>query len=114
MLGVALVFSVLRWRHVLNWGNWTVAIVVLATVALVAWFCPGLFRSYYRFSTWAGFYSSQAVARVALAVIFAIVIVPAALTMRLLGKDPLRLRRSARATSYWTSAKPGSPLDRQF
>ena len=114
VLGLALLSSLLRWRHVLNTQAWIIVLVLLVLVANLALVRPKWFRGYYRFSTWAGFWSSQAVARLFLAVIFLLIIVPAGYVMRALGKDPLRLRRSANATSYWTAAKSNSPLDRLF
>lgn len=114
VLGLALLSSLLRWRHVLNTQTWIIALVLFVLAANLALVRPKWFRGYYRFSTWAGFWSSQAVARVFLAGMFFLIIVPAGFVMRALGKDPLRLHRSADATSYWTAAKSDSPLDRLF
>lgn len=114
VLGVALLSCLLRWRHVLSVQTWLILLVMLAVVAITCLVWPKWFRGYYRFSTWAGFWSSQAVARVFLAGLFFLVLTPAGFITRLLGKDPLRLRRPREATSYWTASKPTSPLDRQF
>jgi len=113
-LGLALVASLLFWRHVLTLTVWASVIVLLGCVSLLACACPRWFRAYYRFSTWAGFWSSQLVARVVLACMFIVIIVPAALIMRLLGKDPLSLKRPATAQSYWGAAGKIGPLDRLF
>jgi hypothetical protein len=113
LLGVALLSSVLRWRHVVTGQTWVIALSTLACIAILAGARPSWFLGYYRFSTWAGFWSSQCLVRIVLWFIFALIIVPAALVMRLMGKDPLRLKRQAQ-DSYWTSAKPSSPLDRLF
>jgi hypothetical protein len=114
LLGLALVSSLLRWRHVLPLNYWLSAMVVLGCAAVVVCIRPQWFRGYYRFSTWAGFWSSQAVARVLLALMFILIFVPAGLLLRLCGKDPLKLKRSSHSTSYWCSAKAISPLDRLF
>ena len=114
VLAVALLTSLLRWRRVLPVQTWFILLFALAVVAVVCWARPTWFRGYYRFSTWAGFWSSQAVARVFLALLFFLVLTPAGLMTRMLGKDPLRLSRARGRTSYWTASKPTSPLDRQF
>ncbi|HZR19134.1 MAG TPA: hypothetical protein VFE51_17740 [Verrucomicrobiae bacterium] len=113
VLGLALLSAFLRWRRVLPGQAWLIALAVLGCVAILAGARPRWFRRYYRFSTWAGFWSSQCLARIFLAFLFVLIFAPAAMLMRLAGKDPLRLKRSAQA-SYWTSAKKSSPLDRLF
>lgn len=114
VLGLALLSSLLRWRRVLGSEVWLGALAVLSCVAAAACIRQGAFRAYYRFSTWAGFWSSQAVARVILTLMFFLIFLPAGLLMRLLGKDPLHLRRRGGTTSYFVSAKASSPLDRLF
>lgn len=114
VLGLALVSSLLRWRRAFGSDVWLGALGVLSCVAAAACIRPGAFRSYYRFSTWAGFWSSQAVARVVLTLMFFLIFLPAGLMMRLIGKDPLHLKRAAGTTSYWVPARSSSPLDRLF
>jgi hypothetical protein len=36
-------------------------------------------------------------------------VLPTALVMRAMGKDPLRLKREPAATSYWIAREPGAP-----
>jgi hypothetical protein len=114
VLALLVLSSLLRWRHVLTVRAWTVVLLVLACVAIAVWIRPRWFRSYYRFSTWSGFWSSQWVARGFLALIFILLILPAGVIMRLLGKDPLHLRRSTGMSSYWRPAKQHGSLDRLF
>jgi len=114
VLGLVIVSSLLRWRHVLSSGVWSGALALLSCVAAAACIRPTAFRGYYRFSTWAGVWSSQAVAWVVLTLMFFLIFLPAGLVMRILGKDPLHLKRSAGKTSYWVPAKSASPLDRLF
>jgi hypothetical protein len=114
VLGLLLVSSILFWRHLIASGLWMTVVLALVCVGALAALQPRWFRGYYRFSTWAGFWSSQAVARVLLVVLFIVLITPAALVLRLLGKDPLRLKRSPDATSYWNTAKPSGSLDQLF
>ena|SRR5437764_8407603 len=114
VLGLVIVSSLLRWRHVLSSSVWLGVVAFLSCVAAAACIRPGAFRGYYRFSTWAGFWSSQAVAWVVLTLMFFLIFLPAGLAMRILGKDPLRLKRASETTSYWVPAKSTSPLDRLF
>ena len=108
------VSAILRWRGILSSAACSTAIGLLVCIGCLAWARPRWFRQYYRFSTWAGFWSSQCVARVVLAVIFAFVLVPAGLVARLLGKDPLHLKHSRDTKTYWSPARQSSPLDRLF
>jgi hypothetical protein len=41
-------------------------------------------------------------------------IAPFGILLRLIGKDPLRLKRSPHSTSYWRPARQGGSLDRSF
>ena len=113
-LGLGLLSCLLRWRRVLPAGAWEMALGLLAGVAVVAALRPGLFRGYYRVSARGGFWISRTAGRAVLAVLFFILITPLGLVLRILGKDPLRLRRSGKAESYWLEARKESPLDRMF
>ncbi len=113
-LGVAVLSSLLRWRRVLPATPWLVLLALLAAIALAAVLQPRWFYRYYRISAWLGFYLAQALGRVALVLVFFLLLVPLGLTLRLLGKDFLRLRRSPNATSYWVPAKETSPLENLF
>ena len=46
---------------------------------------------------------------VVMAVLFYLTVTPIALLMRMLGKDPLRLRRDPDAASYWIDRTPPGP-----
>ncbi len=112
-LGLALLSSLLCWRGILGARVWMCGLLLLCSVAVAAGLRPAWFRGYYRFSTWSGFWTSQGVARALLALIFGLLIVPSAVVLRLLGKDPLRLRRPS-VESYWSPARNGGSLDRLF
>ena len=113
-LGIAVLSSLLRWRHVLSPRTWRVVLAAMALVALLAVLKPRWFRGFYRISVRVGFWLSQVVARVVLTVLFFIVLAPLGFLFRLLGKDALRLKPSRDATTYWVKAKENSPLDRLF
>ena len=44
-----------------------------------------------------------------MAVVFFLLLTPAAVALRALGKDPLRLKRDPRAASYWLPRNPPGP-----
>jgi len=54
------------------------------------------------------------VSHVMLALMFAFVLGPVALVMRILRQDLLSARRDARAESYWTEHKKPDPIERYF
>jgi hypothetical protein len=113
-LGLALLSSLLRWRRVLPAVVWIAVLMVLTLAALLAVCCPRWFRGYYRFTSRAGFYITQFLGRILLTIVFLVLVTPLGLLLRMLGKDPLRLKRPKAAETYWTTAKPGSPLERLF
>src|SRR4029450_5173361 len=51
----------------------------------------------------------RTVSPVVMAILFYVTVTPIALLMRLLGKDPLRLRRDPDASSYWIDTIPAGP-----
>ena len=114
LLPLAVAGGLLRWRHVLPVGPWLGLMVVLAGTAGAACLRPQWFRGYYRFSTRAGFWLSDLLAKLILVAVFLLLLVPLGLLLRLLGQDPLRLKRDPLAASYWSTAKDPGPLDRLF
>jgi hypothetical protein len=106
--------ALLRWKHFISHEAWLGATIALLLLGILAWAKPAWFRGFYRASTWAGFWSSQAVARVLLALLFVAIIIPVGVLLRLAGKDPLKLRRSQSLATYWRPARSDSSLDRLF
>lgn len=53
-----------------------------------------------------------------MALVFVTTVIPVALALRALGKDPLRLKRDPAATTYWIDRRPPGPapetMGRQF
>ena len=113
-LGLALLSSLLRWRRVLPLAAWSLVLGLLAALALAAALRPCWFRGYYRFSAKLGFALSQMAGRVVLSVLFFVIVTPLGLVLRMMGKDPLRLRRPADASSYWSEVRQKTSLDRLF
>ena len=104
----------MRWRHHLANAQWLVFLAVLAMIAICAVLQPRWFRGWYRFSLRLGFYSSQFIGRCVLAVFFIFVLTPLGLVLRLMGKDPLQLKRPRDAKTYWHPSRDSTPLDRLF
>jgi hypothetical protein len=113
-LGLALLSSVLRWRHVLATHTWLILLGALAVAAIASLLQPRWFRGYHRFSMRLGFALSQFLGRVALILFFIFVLTPVGFVLRLAGKDPLQLKRPADADTFWRPARDASPLDRLF
>jgi hypothetical protein len=113
-LGMAVFSGLLRWRHVLPVAAWVLVLYALASLAVAAALRPRWFRGYYRFSARLGFAISQLAGRIVLALFFFIIVTPLGLVLRMLGKDPLRLRRPVGAESYWTEVRKKSSLDQMF
>jgi hypothetical protein len=112
-LGLAILATILRWRRVLPAGVWDGALVILAGVALLGALRPHWFRSYYRFSGRMGFYTGQWVGQAGLLILFLLVLTPLGWTLRLIGKDSLRLKKPRSAT-YWHPSGENTSLDRLF
>jgi len=113
-LGLAIISSLLRWRKHLPVNVWGVVLAVLAIVAVCAVLQPRWFRGWYRLSLRLGFYSSQFIGRCVLLVFFIFILTPLGWILRLMGKDPLQLKRPPNAKTYWHPARECNPLDRLF
>src|SRR5438045_2107408 len=86
VLALLILNALFWWRHVLSPATCRAALLLLVAIALASWIRPQLFHGFYKFSTWAGYWSSQCVAQAALAIIFGLLIVPLAIIRRALGK----------------------------
>jgi len=113
-LGLALICSILRWRHVLGTRAWLTILSVLALVAVCAILWPRCFRGHHLFSMRLGFVVSRILGRILLTLFFLFVLTPLGWVLRLMGKDLLQLKRRSETTTYWQAAKENSPLDRLF
>ncbi|HEY1786516.1 MAG TPA: hypothetical protein VGJ73_00095, partial [Verrucomicrobiae bacterium] len=65
-LGLAIITSVLRWRHVLGNEEWLASVSILAVIAICAILQPRWFRGYHLFSMRAGFLVSRILGRILL------------------------------------------------
>jgi hypothetical protein len=113
-LGLAIISSLLRWRKHLPVNYWYSILALLAVVAVCAVLQPRWFRGWYRLSLRLGFYSSQFIGRCVLMMFFIFAMTPLGFVLRLMGKDPLQLKRPPNATTYWKKTKDCNPLDQLF
>jgi len=113
-LGLAILSSLLRWRRHLPVNAWCAVLAMLGLAVICAFLQPQWFRGWYRLSLRLGFYSSQFIGRCVLTVFFIFIMTPLGWVLRLMGKDPLQLRRPPNAATYWHPAKDCNPLDRLF
>jgi hypothetical protein len=114
LLGLGVITVLLGWRHALSRQGCVGVLAVLALAAVGAVVRPRWFRGYYRFSMRLGFYFSQCVGYIVLAVLFVLVVTPLGFVLRLAGKDPLQIKRPRDAVTYWSPGKEFGPLDRMF
>jgi hypothetical protein len=113
-LGLALISSALRWRHVVGSRAWLVILCLLALIAVCATLQPRWFRAYHLLSMRLGFAVSRFLGRILLMLFFLFILTPVGWILRAMGKDPLQLKRAPGAMTYWQPSKESSPLDRLF
>jgi hypothetical protein len=84
----------------------------------IALFAPKLLAPANKLWTKFGFLLHTLISPVALGFVFYFAVLPTGLLLRLLGKDPLRLRIDPNAKSYWINREPPGPeaesLNNQF
>jgi len=89
---------------------WSLA--VAAVFGVIAALAPALLALLNRLWTRFGLLLHKIVSPVVLGIMFYLVITPMGIFMRLLGKDPLRLKVDRNATTYWIErTPPGPPAD---
>jgi Saxitoxin biosynthesis operon protein SxtJ len=95
---------------------WALGIAAAFLAVTLLW--PTGLRPFNRIWLKFGLLISKIVSPVVLALIFYVTVCPIGLLMRAKGRDPLRLRRNATATSYWIlreqAENPPESMKRQF
>jgi len=112
-LMLALAFTLLGLWSVRAGGQIRVLPLVTGSVLFaVALLRPRLLRPLNRAWTKLGTVMGRVVNPVVMSALFFLVITPAGVILRLLGKDPLRLRTALSASTYWIESDPQrSPSD---
>ncbi|MCK6431211.1 MAG: SxtJ family membrane protein, partial [Burkholderiaceae bacterium] len=85
------------------------SLVIAAAFAAVAFLLPNALTPLNRAWTRFGLLLHKIVSPIVLGFLFYIVVTPLGLLMRLLGKDPLRLRWDRQSSTYWIERKPAGP-----
>jgi hypothetical protein len=106
----AVVFFLLAARGLWHgYSTWPVYIVIALGFLLIGLFRPALLAPLNKIWTKLGSILGKIVSPIVLGGLFFLVIAPAALIFRALGKDLLNLRRDPRVTSYWLARNPPGP-----
>ena len=90
------------------------SLVVSVAFGIVALIAPAVLAPLNRVWTKFGLLLHKIVSPVILGIMFYVVITPMGLVMRLLGKDPLRLRWEPKAATYWIERSPPGPPPETF
>ena len=85
------------------------ALLLAGGVLVLALAVPAVLAPANRLWTKLGLVLHKIVSPIALGILFFLVVTPTGLLMRLLGKDPLRLRFDRSADSYWIDRTPPGP-----
>ncbi len=112
--GLALIMSVLRWRHMIVQQTWLTVLGILTLMVGLAAIKPRWFRGCHLLSMLVGFALSQFIGRCVLMLFFLLILTPLGWGLRLAGKDPLQLKRQPGQPTYWHTAKTPGSLDRPF
>ena len=106
----AVVFVVIAaWPLLAGNGVRSWALAVAGAFALVAVLMPSLLAVPNLWWMKLGLLLGKIVSPIALGILFFGVISPTGVLIRLIGKDPLRLKRDADAPSYWIAREPPGP-----
>jgi hypothetical protein len=91
---------------------WSVSAALAAMLAVTGILFPTLLRPVEWFWMKLALVLGFVVTNVLLTVVFVVGVVPTGLLMRMLGKDPLRLRPGRKSTTYWIDSEPDGPCSR--
>jgi hypothetical protein len=92
----------------------TWALVPATLFVIAALIRPRLLAPLNRLWTKFGVALNRIFSPVALLVVYCVAVVPTGLLLRVLGKDPLKLRADPEATSYWIQRTPPGRADEQM
>ena len=94
------------------------ALVIAGACGVLAVAAPGILAPANRLWLRLGLFLSRIVNPLVTGLVFYLAVTPTGILMRLLGKDPLRLRIDPDAESYWIKRRPPGPapdsMSRQF
>lgn len=106
----AVVFAIIAVFPLLGGGTVLVWAVAVAGVFLVCgFFAPAVLRPLNKLWFKFGLLLHKIISPVIMGLLFFVTVTPIALIMRVAGKDPLRLKLDANATTYWIERDPPGP-----
>jgi hypothetical protein len=114
LLALAILATVLWRRQILTVAHLRVIVGILCVTEVFCLIRPHWSRHFYRGGMTLLSAISHCVSLILLVVVFATVLTPLGWVLRLLGKDPLKLKRNSSATSYWQPSKGEGSFDREF
>lgn len=85
------------------------AFIVSAIFLMLALIAPDTLTPLNRMWAKLGALLHQLVSPIALAILFFLIVTPIAISMRMFGKDPLRMKLDADLESYWIERTPPGP-----
>ena len=85
------------------------ALAVAAAVLICGFFIPAVLRPFNKVWFKFGLLLHKIISPLTMGLLFYVSVTPIALIMRLLGKDPLRLKIDRNATTYWIERDPPGP-----
>jgi hypothetical protein len=95
----------LFWGHPLR--GWALIVASVFLLLAIAW--PRALTMPNRWWLRLGSLLHRVVSPIALAIVFFLVVTPTGVIMRLLGKDPMRLRYEHESETYWIKREPPAP-----
>ena len=108
-VGAALLLIALRSLY-RSWTRVHISLLILSiALFLVSLLRPSLLRPLNQAWTALGSLMAHVVNPVVLSSLYFLVVTPVSITLRIRGKDPLRLRRDVQAYSYWIERTPPGP-----
>jgi hypothetical protein len=107
----ALIAAYQWWHTGSSWPYWAGAALVILLVSI---FAPATLAPLNRLWMRLALALSKIMTPVIMAVLFFGSVLPTGLIMRLLGKDPLRLRWNKESGTYWVSRTPEGPAPGSF
>jgi hypothetical protein len=114
VLAPAVLASVLWWRGVLPGTAYATVLGAVALVVLLLLIQPRWFRGYYRVGMRLSRAGGRWLGRGLLTLVFYGLVTPMGWMLRLLGKDPLQLRRPGANDTVWHAARRRGSLDQMF
>ena len=117
LMGVVagIVASLILWKN--GWAITPAVLYVIgvgAGLAVISTILPRLIRPIYRLWMMLAVVLGFVMTRVILSVVFAALVTPIGLVMRLLGKDPLKKKPDSSADTYWIEREAGDPADERM